>query len=394
MTRFSDLSWDLIWEIFARVPLTSLNVVRSTCKNWNGLTRKQILGQKAAARSQFLEFMMINSSVSSLRCDLQGIQNSIEDDGEDLLDHLSIKQITSIPSNTKMEITEVFHCDGLLLCLVKEQEDHFRLLVWNPYLGQTKWIQPRNKLYRLDKHALGYNKNGNHKILSLVDDYDSKNGSSTSGVHIDVYDFSTDSWRFLDVDPSWDLGWCYNGVSLKGNTYFFGQQITDIVHYVVCFNFETESFGPRLPLPFQPPCPCLDIKPLSWVRDEKLAALYYHCETTDIIEIWISTEVEPNAVSWSSFFTLDLSLINGLPDGFPNYFETSFLIDEEKKVAVLFGSERYGRSRKFRYQMAYVVGGDGYFKSVNTGIVSSRWVTSGKLVCSSYVPSLVHVLVY
>ncbi|CAA7062661.1 unnamed protein product [Microthlaspi erraticum] len=345
--------------------------------------------------------MMINSSVSSLRCDLQGIQNSIKDDGQDLLDHLSIKKITSIPSNTKMEMTRVFHCDGLLLCVAKEQQDHFRFFVWNPYLGQTKWIQPRNKFHRLDKYALGYDKNRNHKILSLVYNNDSKTRNIPSGFFIDVYDFSTDSWRFLDVDPGWDLG-CYNGVSLKGNTYFLGKEvtteiyvpalgaeITDIGHYLVCFDFETECFGPRLPLPFRPPYPFYAVLPRSWVRDEKLAVLYIHCH---IIEIWISIEVEPNAVSWSIFFTLDLSLVNGLPDGFANYFApTSFFIDEEKKVAVLFDLDIHDQARNFRYQMAYVVGGDGYFKSVNTRILSNHWVNRSRLVRTSYVPSLVHV---
>lgn len=212
MTRISDLPSDLIWEIFSRVPLTSLSVVRSTCKNWNDLTKKQILGQKAAAMSQFLEFMMINSTVSSFRFNLQGIQNK---EDQDLLDHLSIKQITSIPNNNQIEISQVlFHCGGLLLCVAKDQS---RLFVWNPYLGQTRWIQSRNKSW----YVLGYDKNRNHKILSLFYDYDNKNKSGPSKILTDVYDFSTDSWRVLDVDPSWDLWSYYNGMSLKGNTYFF-----------------------------------------------------------------------------------------------------------------------------------------------------------------------------
>ncbi|CAA7062230.1 unnamed protein product [Microthlaspi erraticum] len=392
MKRISDLSGALIGEIFYRVPLTSLHLVRSTCKKWNDLTKNRILGKKAAARSQFLEFMMTNSTLSSFRFNLQGIENK---DDQDLLDHLSIKQITSIPNNNQVEISQVFHCDGLLLCVSR---DHLTLFVWNPYLGQTRLVQPRNKLNICDRYAIGYDNDRNHKILRLVND------GRPSKILIDVYDFSSDSWRFLDVDPSTDVEY-HNGLSLKGNTYFFGQEVTttgivvpnqgetvtDIEDYLVCFDFTRESFGPRLPLPFDPPYPCFECVSLSWVRDEKLAVLYSHYETPEIIEIWITTKIELNAVSWSSFLKLDLSLINGLPDGFSFDCEpSSFFIDEEKKIAVLFD---YDGATNFRYQMAYIIGGDGSFKSVNTGIVSNPRFDCGKLVCSSYVPSLVHVQV-
>ncbi|CAA7017435.1 unnamed protein product [Microthlaspi erraticum] len=273
MTSFSDLSLDLIWEIFARVPLTSLSVVRSTCKNWNDLTKEQILGQKVAAKSQFLELTMINSTVSSFRFDFQEIQNK---DDQDLFDHLSMKQITR----------------------------------------QTRWIQPRNELRNWDGYALGYDKNNrNHKILRLFNDYYNK-----KNILIDVYDFSTDSWR-----------------------------------------------------------------------DEKLAVSYYKSEDPWIVEILISIKVEPNAVSWSSFLTLDLGLINAVPDNFltTSFKPMCFFIDEETKVVVLFYKVGYDREAgTFPYRMAYIAGGDGYFKSVNTGLALNPSVAHGKLVCSSYVPSL------
>lgn len=72
---------------------------------------------------------------------------------------------------------------------------------------------------------------------------------------------SSDSWRVLDVNlTNWDID--YTGVSLKGNSYFFGQEVTtvepenteeeqdlevtDIEDYLLCFDFTTERFGPRL----------------------------------------------------------------------------------------------------------------------------------------------------
>ncbi|KAG7560233.1 F-box domain [Arabidopsis thaliana x Arabidopsis arenosa] len=395
MTTISDLPDDLVREIFSRVPLTSLSAVRSTCKTWNAISKNQIFGKKSASKNQFLEFMITDSRVCSLRFDLQGIRN---EDEEDFV-HPFMKQI-SIPNNDdQVEISQVYHCDGLLLCIAKNNSS---LMVWNPYLGQTKWIRPRNTFHRADSFALGYDNNRNHKILRFL--YDAERNRTGRGWVIDVYDFSSDSWRVLDVNPDWDELFYQSGVSLKGNSYFFGREVTteaevgeedllvtDIEDYLLCFDFTTERFGPRLSLPFNPPSPIFEYLTLSWARDEKLAVLYSHYDTSEIYEIWISTKIEPNAVSWSTFLTVDMSLIIGLPDGFSTFCNPrSFFIDEEKKVAVFFCIEG---TETGCYLMAYIVGDEGYFKSVNIGVILNSQLIAGKLVCSSYDPSLVQLQV-
>ncbi|XP_023639097.1 F-box protein At3g49510 isoform X2 [Capsella rubella] len=363
MATISDLSDDLVREVFSRVPLTSLNAVRSTCKMWNTTSKNHILGKKVPSH-QFLEFMVSDSRVCSLRFDLQGIRNK-----EDLID-TSIKQL-SIPNNHQVEISNVYHCDGLLLCVAKHNSS---LVVWNPYLGQTKCIQPRNDEFNIyDRFALGHDNNHNHKILRFL--YDGERNRRGLKRDIDVYDFSSDSWRVLEVNPDGDVPIYYSGVSLKGNTYFFAQ----------------DRFGKRLPLPFNPPSPTFEYLTLSWARNEKLAVLYNHYDTFETYDIWISTKIEPNAVTWSTFLTVDMSLINGLPDGFSTKLSPrSFFIDEEEKVAVLFFT--YGTGTCIN-QMAFIVGGDGYFKSVNIGLLSNSQGTRGELVCSSYVLSLVQLQV-
>ncbi|XP_019085847.1 PREDICTED: F-box protein At3g49510-like isoform X2 [Camelina sativa] len=367
MTTISDLPDDLVGEIFSKVPLTSLSAVRSTCKKWEALSKNHIVGKKAASRSrQFLEFMVSGSDVWSLRFDLQGIRNE-----EDDLSDPSMKQI-NIPNTDQLEISQVYYCDGLLLC-ISITKDKSSLVVWNPYLGQTKWIRPGNKFDIFDKFALGYDNNHNHKILRFLDDDDVRSRrSQRSDTH--VYDFSSDSWRVLDVNPDGDAPFYFSGVSSKGNSYFLGREI----------------FGPRLPLPFDP-SPDLKYTTLSWVRDEKLAVLNSHSDTFQICNIWVSTKIEPNAVSWSTFFTVDMSPVNGFQSGLSTYFPPwSFFIDEEKKVAVFFNNSE---TKTCRYQMAYIVGDDGYFKSVNIGEISNSQWNRGKLVCSSYVPSLVQLQV-
>ncbi|CAF2096779.1 BnaA05g12460D [Brassica napus] len=91
MTTISDLSRDLLVEIFSRVPLTSLSAVRSTCKTWKALSKGQILGQKSA-KKQFMAFMMIEHhySIYSLRFELQGIRNENYCYDEDLGKHISM----------------------------------------------------------------------------------------------------------------------------------------------------------------------------------------------------------------------------------------------------------------------------------------------------------------
>ncbi|KFK34060.1 hypothetical protein AALP_AA5G096900 [Arabis alpina] len=367
MAKFSDLSEDLVAKILSRVPLTSLIPVRSTCKLWNALSKKLILGKRAESKQQFLEFIKINSRVCSIKFDLRGIRNE-----EDEFIDPSTKQVSICD---EIKVSRVFHCDGLLLCVTMEEDSSTRVMVWNPYLGQVRWIEPITKFHKLDGFALGFDNNGNHKILRF--DYE-------RGLRIDVYDFSSDSWRVLDIGPVSSEFRCRNGASLKGNAYFFDQEVIDnIVDYLVCFDFTTERLGPHLSLPFNPPYPSFQTLSLSSVRDEKLSVLYQHVSAIEIMEIWVTTEIEPNAVSWSKFLRVDMSLIFGLPDHFG---AGSFFTDEEKKVAVVFNRS----PDRLTNTIACIIGEDGYFKSVNIGEAAS-FSDYGLHVCSSYVPSLVQL---
>ncbi|XP_013593493.1 PREDICTED: F-box/kelch-repeat protein At3g13680-like [Brassica oleracea var. oleracea] len=158
MTTMSDLPQDLTKEIFSRVPLTSLSAVRSTCKSWNSISKSQVLCESAARRKQFLGFMMKDFSVCSMKFDLQGIQNEAD------FVEPSIKQVSVLD---QVEISQIFQCEGLLLCVTRDKS---RLLMWNPYLGQTRCIQPRNTFLSGDQYALGYDKIRKHKILRILGD--------------------------------------------------------------------------------------------------------------------------------------------------------------------------------------------------------------------------------
>lgn len=181
-------------EILSKVPITCLRAVRSTCKLWTVLSKDMVLC-KTGITHQFIGFMVKEYRICSMRFHLHGLGSSIKDIGNLF---------------NQVEICNIVHCDGLLLCVTKEDK---RLMLWNPYLGQTRCIQiqPVNNYYRLvssDKYAFGYdNKNHNHKILIFLDVN-----------RYEIYDFSSNSWRILDIIPYDDIWYRGRGASLKGNT--------------------------------------------------------------------------------------------------------------------------------------------------------------------------------
>nr|VDD52699.1 unnamed protein product [Brassica oleracea] len=283
----SDLPDDLAEEILSRAPLTSLSAVRSTCRKWNDLSKNQVFGKSASTgRKQFLGFMLKDYKVCSMKFDLQGIGN--EGDFEvSILD--------------QVEITQVFHCGGLLLCVTKYRS---RLLVWNPYLGQTRWIQPRNTFRSEDRYAVGYDKNRNYKILRVFGKYDTKGEFGSVDKYLifgyEIYDLSSSSWKVFNVSPDWNIDSYQRGVSLKGHTYFLAEERWTIgrrnkTEEIISFDFTTEKFGKRLPLPFKTH-DVGNFVSLSCVREEQLAVLHQSSVIDHTLEIWVSSNIDLGAV--------------------------------------------------------------------------------------------------
>uniref|UniRef100_A0A1J3G038 F-box/kelch-repeat protein n=1 Tax=Noccaea caerulescens TaxID=107243 RepID=A0A1J3G038_NOCCA len=388
-TRICDLPRKLIGEkILTRIPVTSLRQVRSTCKSWDALTKSWILG---ASTEQFLGFMTMNSKVFSLRFRVKQKGGLVD---------LSIHEVELL---NKFDISQVFHCQGILLCVTKNKS---KLVVWNPYLNQTRLIKPRRKFHVRDRYALGYDINDNHKILRF---WDRCPGSQAV---CEIYNLSCDSWKVLDVTTDWDIEYFRRGVSVKGNAYFYAHDKCDaeIGDFLVCFDFTREKFGPRLCLPFHICCEeCVTLSCVG-VGDEQLAVLYYEeAGISGILEIWVTTMIEPDCVSWSNFLKVDLrpfSHTGGVR--FDESAGGSFFVDEQEKVAVVFDLDGdldgYLSNKTPRYQTAFIIGEDGLFESVCLGEAPNlgvRCPTTGHipqlhvplLVCSSpFRPSLVSLL--
>ncbi|XP_006406803.2 F-box/kelch-repeat protein At3g16740 [Eutrema salsugineum] len=380
----SDLPRDVLEEVLSRVPLKSLRSVRSTCKKWNTLMKDETFRKKhiadqeksAAEKDEFLAIMVMDFRVYLTSVSLDNFDTSINQ---------LAKLISLNDANHQVDISRVFHCDGLLLCVTEDMDS--RLVVWDPYSGQTRWIeQPRSSSYCFyDRYALGYEmekkKNGSlrrHKILRLLDVYD----TSRVGVPIrecEIYSLKSSSWKVLRETPTCYIHFNQRGVSLKGNTYWCGElEPADILHwrsFLVCFDFTTERFGPHMNLPFHATYD--DTLAFSRVREEQLAVLLQRRGTLRV-EIWVTTKIEPKDVSWSKLF-LEVDTMGPLSNA------VSFFIDQKKEVAVAFDKNNF---LPISINVAYIMGNNGYHKKLDLG--ESREDNCWPLACC-YVPSSVQM---
>ncbi|RID78133.1 hypothetical protein BRARA_A00987 [Brassica rapa] len=363
MTTMNDLPHDLIGEKI----LTNYNISDS----------EFIVGRETSRHHrEFLGFMMASNKIYPFSFDIQGIRkhNSSVDP--------SMKQVNLLD---QVEISKVFHCDGLLLCVTK---DNTKLLVWNPYVGQTRWIRPRKCFKKSDLYAIGYDNNNkvrNYKILRL-DRY--------CGIRLEIYDFSSDSWSVLGVISHCIIYQFRRGVTLKGCNYYLGSvrktsTAPSFKSCLLCFDYTRERYGQPLPIPYNNNFHKQAVS-LSTAREENIAALYFDSRLYGTSEIWVTNKIEHNAVSWSKFFKVEMTMMNQLRVLNFGLNADIFFVDEENKVAVVITNSR---SRSCNQPKASIIGEDGYFKSIKIGEMNSNLPTElyPLLVFSPYIPSLVQI---
>ena len=107
--------------------------------------------------------------------------------------------------NKQIKISKVFHCDGLLLCVL--EDDDAKVVVWNPYRGQTRSVESRYSQcpHGWDRftYALGYEDNSScrsYKFLRFIDKY--YNAPRNQFSLYEIYDFESSSWKTLDVNSA------------------------------------------------------------------------------------------------------------------------------------------------------------------------------------------------
>ncbi|KAF3512756.1 hypothetical protein F2Q69_00003174 [Brassica cretica] len=339
--KISDLPVNLVEEILSKVPLKYMRAVRSTCKEWDTLYKSRSFSKMHIDKiSSGEESMMVAA--------LMGYND------EDPL--IECKGQLTCLDKQNYNISQVFHCDGLLLCVL--EDDATKVIVWNPYWGsETRSIEFR---YSVRPNGCDW--------FTYALGYEDKGGSTSCR----DYKFLS-SWKTLDViTPHWLIRSHQRGVSLKGNTYWPAspRNIDRDENYIICFDFTSESFGPLMRLPFD--AAYHNPVTLSCVREEKLAVLFSHDEAgSEEFEMWITTKIEAEEVTWRKF----LRVIN------PLISCKGFFIDEEKKVAMGFDED----SKTFN-----IVGEAGCLKKLELEECLGRdvdWMTSA----CSYVRSLVNI---
>ncbi|CAH8260761.1 unnamed protein product [Arabidopsis lyrata] len=353
-TAMSDLPQDVVEEVLSSVPLTSLRAVRTTCKKWNSLSKHRSFTKKHIRKSrsetkkkEFLAIMMMDSSVYLISVGIH------KDDDYNAINRKG-KLISLNNVDGGVDISSVFHCSGLLLCTTKDKTP--RLVVWNPYRGKTRWIETT---YRDDfgfirySFALGYEKKdkNSHRSLKILRSIEKILGFV--GITTMKIEHRDDTRK--------------DGPKSTSSSKRFHSRLTKM---------RIPNSMSKASLPFH--SSIVDSVTLSSVRDEQLAVLFQRKGTLQM-EIWITSNIEPEAASWSMLFlVVDKKTLLTYDQ------HESFFVDEEKKVVMVFAKDKETKMRN----VAYCYGEDGYFETVVFGESTDK--NGCQLVCS-YVPSSVQI---
>ncbi|EOA37814.1 hypothetical protein CARUB_v10011988mg [Capsella rubella] len=366
----SDLPKDLLEEILIKVPVRSIRTIRSICKDWNTLSydqsfTKKLFGKTIATKdNESMVVLMMGCNVYLMSFNLFGIHKDDNNVGSSIMHKAKLNSLSDDLDYQVDNISTVYHCDGLLLCITIVNKMNIRIVVWNPYIGQTRLIKPKNAYMIGDRYALGYEEKSNSPRIHKILRFNNEKIRNTNRIYeFEIYNLYFDSWKVFNLTLDLEIFVFQCGVSLQGNTYWLAR----------------ERFGHRLPMPFHSYSE--DTVNLSSVREEKLALLLKRSFILWRIEIWVTTKIEPQELTWNKFFDVNME-----PLTHPTVNPNSFFIDEKKNVVVVFDVDKYNVKPK----LAYIIGKDGYVKEVDLGETRCKSYCGYPLVCS-YVPSLVQV---
>ncbi|XP_010488097.1 PREDICTED: putative F-box protein At3g21120 [Camelina sativa] len=291
---------DLLVEILSRVPTVALARLRSTCKRWNALFKDGRFAKKhfanAPRHSSSLVLGLIDSRVYLVSINLHGIKNNNVDPSAKLKGPFSLKDPLS--TSKEVYIRYAFHCDGLLLCITED----YRLFVWNPCLGEMKWIQPRNLYKEFDYYAFGYgDKSSCYKILRMQQFANDRWHTMS-----EVYDLASNKWGSVSVTTDWVIQLSKScGMYVKGTTYWLALGKDRPPHdryFLLSFDFSSERFQ-SLSLPADANHSSLYVA-LSMTKEEQQFRMFasFDSDERNKSDVWIATKVESTgAMSWTKF---------------------------------------------------------------------------------------------
>ncbi|CAA7048021.1 unnamed protein product [Microthlaspi erraticum] len=346
---------DLVVEILSRAPTKSLARFRSTSKGWNALVKEERFSKKHSANAsrQSLVIMLIDFRVYVVSVDLRAMQ-----DNKVALTRQFTLEDPQSNSSEEVDICNVIHCDGLLLCTTEDD----RLVVWNPVSGETKWIQPRKSFHKNDVFALGYDRKSSCYKIMRMDHFDDR--FATAENELEIYDFTSNSRSVLSVTAfAFSIRRSQTrGVYVKGSTYWLAHD--EALHkFLQSFDFSTETFQSRSSLPY-PPDQYYSSCTLSVVREDQICLLDVYS-----LDVWMSSKIESNGfITWSK-----------IRKAIANYkfsYGMSFVADEQHKVLVCYDKKNL-----------HIVAEDRYIQVTDNG----HGENSSCAFVQSYVPTLVRI---
>ncbi|ESQ33625.1 hypothetical protein EUTSA_v10009548mg [Eutrema salsugineum] len=314
MENKEKLAWDLIEEILSRVSPKSLVRFRIVSKQWNAL-----INDKTFINSHKKTFRFILTTKSKIYS--ASIDPKIE-----------VRELTlDIPGLESQEPKKLIDCNGFLLCVMDKGA-----VVWNPWLRQTRWIEPEVNQPNLQFNGIGYDKHNGYKTFASY-----RKELDPTKTFWKFHDLSSDAWKDQSDGSSTQEGerctfLTSSGVTLDGTLYWVGSFAKTqylYLFFLLLLDSSTDKFYKFCDLP------CLenhnhDAIVLQVFRGERFSLLK-QCSLTKKIEIWVTKNKihkwGGRDVEWMSFMEVSIPSLPDLVQA-GSYSQPSYFIDDKRLV--------------------------------------------------------------
>ncbi|CAG7867203.1 unnamed protein product [Brassica rapa] len=303
------LPCELVEEILYRVPPLSLLRCKTVCKQWNTL-----LNHLSLVRPQLL--IWTGPKIYSV-----GV--SLKDDPKIDIRELPVDN-PYLKNNNNPIPYNFLPSDGLLFCVPRWGNIN-RVVVWNPWLRQTRLIVPQENCFTFG--GIGYDSGRPEKGYKVFGyrflDRKLNNGKVQVYRRLAIYKFETNEWKYIDSmneDESSQIGIGISfdkNVSLNGNLYWIAYNVKTGEYLIRCFDFSKETIKLFCVLPWKDDSS--DVPILSAYRRDRFSVLKQFNETNKI-EIWVTENKisgDGANVVWMKFMTVSIPFDK---DFCPSYF--------------------------------------------------------------------------
>ncbi|XP_010480992.1 PREDICTED: putative F-box protein At1g47390 [Camelina sativa] len=357
------LPCELIEETLSRVPPKSLVRFRTVSKQWNSL-----FDDKTFIKNHKMTFRFILATKSKFY-------------SVSITPKIQVRELTlDIPDLELHAPKKLVDCNEFLLCGMDKGA-----VVWNPWLGQTRWIELNQP--SLYFNGVGY-EYGNRRLL--------ESGYKTLVSYQKESDPTKTVWQIHDIssnalkDIVLQSGGGSSSTTTKGenNAIIHGESVSlngmlywvasykknNSTSFLISFNFSKESFYKFSDLPCGENHHC-NVHVLKVFKGDRFSLLK-QCHLTKKIEIWVTKNkiIENRCcgdVVWMNF--MEVSTPN-----LPDLVQPSYYIDDKKLVVC--SCDKTGQA------WIYVMGDKKLITKVHIDSMVDPW-----LFHCTYFPSLVSV---